>query len=72
MEDKTPAEIAAETYAAALDSVALISRSKPEHSTDEEWADTIERNKEHLRIVLARDIWEGTDHDLSVLEAASQ
>jgi len=35
-------------YSAALDSVSLINGDKPENTTDEEWADTIARNKEHL------------------------
>ena len=57
-------------YSAAMDSVNLINGEKPENTTDEEWADTIARNKEHLRIMLAKDFW--TTEDLSPLEAASQ
>ena len=57
-------------YAAALDSVALINGTKPENTTDEEWADTVARNKEHLNIILAKDFW--TDEDLTPLQEAAQ
>ena len=69
LEQPTAEEIARH-YSAAMDSVNLINGEKPENTTDEEWADTIARNKEHLRIMLAKDFW--TDEDLSPLEAASQ
>ncbi len=69
LEQPTAEEIARH-YSAAMDSVNLINGEKPENTTDEEWADTIARNKEHLRIMLAKDFW--TTEDLSPLEAASQ
>jgi hypothetical protein len=59
----------AKHYAAAMDSVALINGDKPENTTDEEWADTIARNKEHLNIMLAKDFW--TTEDLTPLQAAA-
>lgn len=62
------AEEVARHYAAALDSVNLINGEKPENTTDEEWADTIARNKEHLQIMLAKDFW--TTEDLAPLWAA--
>ena len=55
-------------YSAAMDSVNLINGEKPESMSDEEWADCIARNKEHLKIMLAKDFW--TDQDLSPIEAA--
>jgi hypothetical protein len=55
-------------YSAALDSVNLINGDKPENTTDEEWADTIARNKEHLTIMLAKEFW--TDEDLTPLKKA--
>lgn len=64
----TPEEIARH-YAAALDSVALINGTKPENTTDEEWADCLERNKEHLRIMLAKDFW--TTENLTPLQQAA-
>jgi hypothetical protein len=56
-------------YSAAMDSVNLINGEKPEYMSDEEWADCIARNKEHLKIMLAKDFW--TDQDLSPLQQAS-
>jgi hypothetical protein len=63
------AEEIAQHYKAALDSVALINGDKPENTTDEEWADTIARNKEHLNIMLAKDFW--TTEDLTPLRTAA-
>ena len=57
-------------YSAAMDSVNLINGEKPESMTDEEWADCIARNKEHLQIMLAKDFW--TDQDLTPLQQAAQ
>jgi dihydrodipicolinate synthase/N-acetylneuraminate lyase len=63
------AEEIARHYSAAMDSVNLINAGKPERMTDEEWADTVSRNKEHLNIMLAKDFW--TTEDLSPLQAAA-
>ena len=68
--NEVTAEEIAQHYAAALDSVNLINGDKPENTTDEEWADTIARNKEHLNIMLAKDFW--TTEDLTPLQAAAQ
>lgn len=71
MTDTQPtAEEVAKHYSAALDSVALINAGKPEDMTDEDWADTVKRNKDHLLIMLAKDFW--TNEDLAPLQAASQ
>jgi hypothetical protein len=64
------AEQIARHYAAAMDSVNLINGEKPENTTDEEWADTIARNKEHLNIMLAKDYW--TTEDLTPLQDAAE
>jgi len=64
------AEEIAQHYTAAMDSVNLINGDKPEYATDEEWADTIARNKEHLNIMLAKDFW--TTEDLTPLENAAK
>ena len=64
----TPEEVQ-RSYDAAMDSVNLINGDKPENTTDEEWADTIARNKEHLNIMLAKPYW--TDEDLSPLKTAA-
>jgi hypothetical protein len=68
IETQTEAQIA-KHYSAAMDSVNLINAGKPELMTDEDWADCLSRNKEHLVIMLAKDFW--TTEDLSPLEAAS-
>lgn len=56
-------------YSAALDSVNLINAGQPEGMTDEDWADTVSRNKEHLRIMIAKDFMQ--DQDLAPLQAAA-
>ena len=52
---------------AAMDSVNLINAGQPEGMTDEDWADTVSRNVEHLQIMLAKDFW--TTEDLTPLQA---
>ena len=64
------AEDIARHYSAAMDSVNLINAGKPEGMEDAEWEDTVARNKEHLRIMLAKDFW--TTEDLSPLQAAAE
>lgn len=56
----TPEDIQRQ-YSAALDSVNLLNAGKPEKMTDEDWADTVSRNVEHLRIMVAKDFWQGQD-----------
>ena len=68
--EQPTAEEIARHYAAALDSVALIQAGKPDQMEDAEWADCVARNKEHLKIMLAKDFW--TTEDLSAIEAASK
>jgi dihydrodipicolinate synthase/N-acetylneuraminate lyase len=67
--EQPTAEQIAQHYKAALDSVTLINGEKPERMSDEDWADTIARNKEHLNITLAKDFW--TTEDLAPLQAAA-
>jgi len=64
------AEEIARHYSAAMDSVNLLNAGKPEKMTDEDWADTVKRNKEHLKIMLAKDFW--TNENLAPLQAAAQ
>jgi hypothetical protein len=59
----------AQHYSAALDSVNLINAGQPEDMTDEDWADCLARNKEHLRIMIAKDYW--TTEDLTPLQQAA-
>lgn len=67
-EVKITAEEIAQHYKAALDSVVLLGAGKPEDMSDEDWADTVKRNKEHLEIMLAKDFW--TNEDLKPLQDA--
>ena len=63
----TPEEIA-QNYAAMGDSVALINAGKPEYMSTEDWVDTINRNVEHLKIMVAKDYW--TTEDMAAVNAA--
>lgn len=65
----TPEQQIARHYSAAMDSVNLINAGKPEGMKDVDWADTVKRNKEHLKIMLAKDFW--TTENLAPLQAAS-
>lgn len=46
-------------YSAAMDSVNLLNAGKPVGTTDEDWADTVSRNVEHLKIMVAKDFMQG-------------
>ena len=63
------AEQIAKHYSAAMDSVNLLQAGKPELMEDAEWADCLSRNKEHLKIILAKDFW--TNEDLTPLQQAA-
>jgi hypothetical protein len=64
------AEEVARHYSAAMDSVNLLAAGKPEDMEADDWADTVARNKEHLKIMLAKEFW--TTEDLAPLQEASQ
>jgi hypothetical protein len=67
--EQPTAEEIARHYSAAMDSVNLINAGQPEGMEDADWSDTVARNKEHLKIMLAKTYW--TTEDLSPLQAAS-
>ena len=67
--EQPTAEEIARHLSAAMDSVNLINGGKPEGMEDADWADTVARNKEHLKIMLAKDFW--TTQDLEPLRQAS-
>lgn len=69
MDEQLTTEAIARHYSAAMDSVNLINGGKPEGMDDAEWADCVARNKEHLKIMLAKDFW--TTEDLEPLRQAS-
>ena len=60
IEVQTTEEIA-QHYSAMGDSVSLINAGQPEDMSDEDWADTVARNQEHLTIMLAKDFWGSED-----------
>jgi hypothetical protein len=66
--EQPTAEEIARHYSAAMDSVNLINAGKPEGMSAEDWADTVSRNKEHLKIMVAKDFMQG--QDLAPLQAA--
>ena len=68
IETPTPEEIQRH-FSACMDSVNLINAGQPEGMEDADWADTVARNKEHLKIMLAKDFW--TTEDLTPLQTAS-
>ena len=68
MNDITAEQIA-QNYSACMDSVNLINGTKPEQMTDEDWADCLQRNRDHLKIMLAKDFW--TTEDLTPLQQAA-
>jgi hypothetical protein len=67
MIELTPEEQITKHYSACMDSVNLINAGKPtsqgdyEIMSDAEWAETVARNKEHLNIMLAKNIFDGFD-----------
>ena len=70
VQEKPTAEEIARHYSAAMDSVNLINAGKPEKMDEAEWDACVSRNKEHLKIMLAKDFW--TTEDLGPLQAASE
>ena len=57
------------TYNAAMDSVNLLNNGKPVDQSDEDWADCVRRNVEHLKIVVAKEGWP-EEFDLSPMTDA--
>lgn len=70
MENKITPEQIASHYKAAMDSVNLINGDKPKYIADSAWPDIIARNKEHLKIMLAKDYW--TTENLKPLQDAAE
>ena len=69
MLELTPEQEVQRSYDAAMDSVNLLNAGKPKEMSDEDWADTVKRNKEHLEIQIAKgDYYAG--HDLTPFENA--
>ena len=61
MTDAPTTEEIAQHYTAMGHSVDLINAGQPEDMSDEDWADTVSRNVEHLEIMVAKDYWGSED-----------
>ena len=70
MIELTEREKIAKHYSSAMDSVNLINNGKPEFMSNEDWVDCLKRNKEHLKIMLAKEFW--TNEDLVPFQDASK
>ena len=68
LDTPTPEEIA-QHYSACLDSVNVINRGKQNGMPEDDWQKYLNANKEHLKIMLAKDFW--TTEDLEPLRTAS-
>jgi len=66
--DEITAEQIAQHYTAMGHSVDLINAGQPEDMSDEDWADCLSRNVEHLKIMVAKDFW--TNEDMTAVNAA--
>ena len=61
MDNEVTAEEIAQHYVAMGHSVDLLNAGQPEGVSDEDWADTVSRNVEHLKIMVAKDFWTTED-----------
>ena len=68
MEDQITAEQIQAHYSAAMDSVTLLNAGQPSDMSDDDWADCVSRNVEHLQIMVAKDFW--TTEDLTPFNTA--
>ena len=68
MSDTPTAEEIAQHYSAAMDSVNLINDLMAQDSRTDEEQDTVDRNVDHLQIMVAKDFW--TTEDLTPLNNA--
>jgi len=68
MDNESTAEQIAQHYKAMGDSIDLINAGQPEGMDDDDWADTVSRNVEHLQLMVAKDFW--TTEDMTAVNAA--
>jgi hypothetical protein len=62
-------EMIATMYADMLRMIDRINGPKPTNTSDAEWADFVDRNKQHFRIMLEKDFW--TTEDLEPIRRAA-
>ena len=67
LEVPTTEEIA-QNYSAMGDSVDLLNAGQPADMEDDDWADTVSRNVEHLVLMKAKTYW--TNQDMTAVNAA--
>ena len=70
MLELTPEQEVQRSYDAALDSCDLLNAGKPEDMSDEDWADTVKRNRDHLEIQLEKGAEYYGTNDLTPFEDA--
>ena len=58
----------AQHYSAMGDSVDLLNAGQPADMDDDDWADTVSRNVEHLVLMKAKTYW--TNQDMAAVDAA--
>ena len=68
MTDTPTAEEIQQHYVAMGHSVELLNAGQPEDMDDDDWADTVSRNVEHLQLMVAKDFW--TTEDMTAVNAA--
>jgi len=68
MAEEITAEEIAQHYRAAMDSVNLINEIVASGDTDAESVDDLKRNRDHLKIMVAKDYW--TTEDLQPFKDA--
>jgi len=68
MAEEITAEEIAQHYRAAMDSVNLINEIVASGDTDAESVDALKRNRDHLKIMVAKDYW--TTEDLQPFKDA--
>ena len=68
MTDTPTTEEIAQNYTAMGHSVDLLNAGKSEDMSNEDWADTVSRNVEHLQLMVAKDYW--TTESMTATNAA--
>ena len=68
MTDTPTTEEIAQNYTAMGHSVDLLNAGKSEDMSNEDWADTVSRNVEHLQLMVAKDYW--TTESMTAANAA--
>jgi len=59
--DVPTVEEIAQHYSAMGDSVDLLNAGQPADMEDDDWADAVSRNTEHLELMVAKDFWGSED-----------